>query len=61
MRDLCESAKKGHPCIDDLCHNAALCGGDTLCGFNQSEYDEISREYFADDDDCEMDVGELRE
>jgi hypothetical protein len=56
MRDLCESAKKGHRCIDDLCYGA----DETLCGFSQDEY-EMTREYFADDDDCEPDMGELRE
>ena len=39
-RDLCESAKRGHLCIDDLCHT----GGETLCGFCQYDYDEVSDE-----------------
>lgn len=39
-RELCESAKRGHLCIDDLCHT----GGETLCGFCQYEYDEVADE-----------------
>lgn len=36
-RDLCDSAKKGRACIDDLCrHNDP-----TLCGFSPSEYEDI--------------------
>lgn len=45
MREFCESAKKGRKCIDDLCR-----GGDvTLCGFDQDEYDEMTREYLDDE------------
>jgi hypothetical protein len=47
-RELCESAKRGHLCIDDLCHT----GGETLCGFNQIEYDEMTDE----EDDCTCDI-----
>jgi hypothetical protein len=38
--DLCESAKHGHWCIDDLCHT----GGETLCGFCQFDYDDVTEE-----------------
>ena len=49
-RELCSSAKQGHLCIDDLCHT----GGETLCGFIQYEWDEVSDE--NDPNDC-MDCG----
>ena len=42
MRDLCESAKKGRLCCDDLCRSNP---DNTLCGFDQSEYEEMTREY----------------
>jgi len=45
-RDLCESAKRGHLCIDDLCHT----GGETLCGFCQHDYDDV-----ADACTCDID------
>jgi hypothetical protein len=48
MRDLCESAKKGKVCPDDLCRANP---DNTLCGFDASEYEQLTREY--DDDDCE--------
>jgi hypothetical protein len=48
-RELCESAKRGHLCIDDLCHT----GGETLCGFCQYDYDDVND---PDTDDC-MDCG----
>ena len=62
MRDLCESAKRGHLCLDDLCHSNP---DNTLCGFDKSFYEEIAREYepdnddgwTEDDDDC-MDCGQ---
>ena len=41
-RDLCESAKRGHLCPDDLCHGNP---DDTLCGFDKSFYDEIASEF----------------
>ena len=47
-RELCESAKRGHLCIDDLCHT----GGETLCGFSQIDYDEMADE----EDDCTCDI-----
>ena len=47
-RELCESAKRGHLCIDDLCHT----GGETLCGFIQIEYDEM----VDDESDCTCDM-----
>ena len=49
MRDLCESAKRGHLCIDDLCHT----GGETLCGFRQFDYDDVANEpeYPIEDDE----------
>jgi len=36
-RPLCEAAKRGHLCIDDLCHT----GGETLCGFCPYDYDDM--------------------
>ena len=55
MRDLCESAKKGKVCCDDLCHGMDV----TLCGFDKEAYDEmVSEERYgsehgdqADEDD----------
>jgi len=49
-RDLCESAKRGQLCIDDLCHN----GGETLCGFCPIEYEEMLDE----EDACTCDFDE---
>lgn len=46
-RELCEAAKRGHLCIDDLCHT----GGETLCGFVQFDYDEMTAEEPKEDDD----------
>lgn len=50
MRDLCSSAKCGKVCNDDLCRGNPY---NTLCGFDQSEYDEMTRDfdeaYFEDD------------
>ena len=46
-RELCESAKHGKLCIDDLCHT----GGETLCGFCQYDYDEVE-----DEDSCTCDI-----
>ena len=40
LRDLCESAKRGKVCIDDLCHGADI----TLCGFDKEMYDELVAE-----------------
>lgn len=42
---LCESAKKGHACIDDLCRGSSP----TLCGFDQDDYDEMTRDYEGPD------------
>ena len=36
-RDLCESAKRGKLCCDDLCHT----GGETLCGFDLFDYQDM--------------------
>jgi hypothetical protein len=47
-RALCESAKHGRLCCDDLCHN----GGETLCGFDPVEYEEMTREVVGDIYDC---------
>ena len=41
VRDLCESAKRGHVCIDSICRANP---DDTLCGFSQEIYDEIVRD-----------------
>ncbi len=53
-RDLCESAKKGRLCIDDLCRGSDV----SLCGFDLEAYQELVDEddntepdYF----DCAMD------
>ena len=46
--DLCESAKQGKLCIDDLCHT----GGETLCGFSLIEYQEMIDEV----DECTCDI-----
>lgn len=43
-RDLCDSAKRGKVCIDSLCKSNP---DNTLCGFDQSEYDEMTAEYFT--------------
>lgn len=45
MRDLCESARRGKPCCDDLCHS----GNETLCGFDPYFYEMIKREYGGED------------
>lgn len=45
MRDLCESAKKGKVCIDSICRGNP---DFTLCGFDQSEYEEMTRDYEDD-------------
>lgn len=39
-RELCESAKKGKVCPDDLCRGADV----TLCGFDKELYEEITTE-----------------
>ncbi len=53
-RDLCESAKRGHLCADDLCHGNP---DDTLCGFDKSFYDEITSQF--EDDEPYEDEDEL--
>jgi hypothetical protein len=55
MRDLCSSAKQGRVCIDDLCR---ACPDNTLCGFDQSEYDELTRGYDDDEPDYCLSCGE---
>jgi len=49
-RDLCESAKKGMLCIDDLCRT----GAETLCGFDLQEYQDLLEE----DEICTCDFDE---
>lgn len=51
MRELCESAKRGRKCNDDLCRGM----DETLCGFDQDLYDEVSgfNEEFQEQDDDE--------
>jgi hypothetical protein len=56
MRDLCESAKRGKVCIDDLCRSNP---DNTLCGFDESEWDEITRD--CEEPDYDYDEGDLRE
>lgn len=46
MRELCESAKRGKVCIDDICRGSSP----TLCGFDQDDYDDVA--------DCEPDYDE---
>lgn len=46
-RDLCESAKKGRVCCDDLCRG----GGLTLCGFDKELHEELTRDDEDDDED----------
>lgn len=46
MSDICESAKKGKVCIDSLCRSNP---DNTLCGFSQELYDEVTRNF--DDED----------
>lgn len=41
-RDLCDAAKRGKLCIDDLCHN----GGETLCGFDPDLYADMLDENY---------------
>jgi hypothetical protein len=38
--DLCESAKQGKVCIDDICRGCDV----TLCGFDKEAYEELLRE-----------------
>lgn len=52
-RELCFSAKNGHVCPDDLCRGNP---DNTLCGFDESEYEQMTRDYsdeepYYDDDD----------
>jgi hypothetical protein len=59
-RELCESAKQGRLCIDDLCHT----GGETLCGFCQYDYDDMtsdSEEPFDGEEPCMHTPNEPRE
>ncbi len=63
-RELCDSAKSGKLCIDDLCrskcsgHSGAELGAEvaanpdnTLCGFDQSLYEELCQESEDSDED----------
>lgn len=38
--ELCESAKRGSVCPDDVCRACEI----TLCGFNKELYDEVTRD-----------------
>ncbi len=49
---LCESAKKGRVCCDDLCRSNP---DETLCGFNQSEYERMIEDYSETEDWPEFD------
>lgn len=42
--DLCETAKKGKLCPDDLCHGVGV----TLCGFDKDAYEEMVSEEFEE-------------
>lgn len=45
-RELCESAKKGRVCIDDICRGCDV----TLCGFDKEFYErEIMHDRDEDD------------
>lgn len=46
-RELCDSAKRGFVCIDDICRGCDV----TLCGFDKEEYEEESRIWHSEDDD----------
>ena len=46
--ELCDSAKKGKVCIDDLCRGADV----TLCGFDKEAYEELLDE----DEECTCDI-----
>lgn len=46
--DLCESAKQGRRCIDDLCRG----GSETLCGFDEEWYADLVGECFDGDTYC---------
>ena len=47
MRDLCESAKRGKVCCDDICRGCDI----TLCGFDKEEYEMMMRDIVGDPDD----------
>lgn len=51
-RDLCESAKKGYCCIDDICRGSDV----TLCGFDKEEYEEMTRDWSDTDDEDDEDL-----
>ena len=51
-RDLCDSAKRGKVCIDDLCRSNP---DNTLCGYDQSLYEEVTRDYNDYEPDCGAD------
>jgi len=45
--ELCDSAKKGKVCIDDLCRGADV----TLCGFDKEFYEScIAEDAYGDED-----------
>ena len=46
MRELCSEANAGRVCCDDLCRSNP---DNTLCGFDQSEYDQMTRDYSDED------------
>lgn len=46
MRELCNSAQNGKPCCDDLCRSNP---DNTLCGFSQEEYDDVTRDYDSEE------------
>ena len=48
-RDLCDTAKKGRVCIDDLCRGV----GETLCGFDPDLYDEMLGEDYPPEEERE--------
>lgn len=48
--ELCEFAKRGQRCIDDLCHASSV----TLCGFDEDKYRDICEDwedYVTDEDE----------
>ena len=48
FRSLCDSAKRGRVCMDDICRGSDI----TLCGFDKDFYDEMVGDDADDNDVC---------